>query len=386
MIGEQLKALRRLLIPQPPRSLLEALAQLLPISQFKEALAGDLSPAEFRARAALVLGCSEAQLMRRVAGVLRLPFLRSCPPLRVRDLPCGLNWQILEELPAVPILSSSGPTAIACCDPQSVRSRLVANGLLPADVPIIISPSAEILSAIRLSRQGDHGHQGPASDPRIEPLIAALRDRAKEFGAIEITVRNAGLGCIYTLITRSGEKLEGDIAQGYEQIALRLLNGVEDCPREAGLSTEYAGDLGRAVLRVATSYGRDKGSEPTRRVGYLIDDDPGFCKVLQRFFELNGVTLRAFGSAGEFLAELPQLQPAAIICDLKLNIECGTAIVRRVREIGLPWKAVPVYVLTADHSLEARLKALRAGATAVLAKEDDPLLVLEYMRYQLSEH
>jgi FixJ family two-component response regulator len=105
---------------------------------------------------------------------------------------------------------------------------------------------------------------------------------------------------------------------------------------------------------------------------FVIDDDASVRKALQRLIRSAGMTVRAFGSAEEFLeAGLPL--PDCLVLDVRMPGMSGLDL---LKQLTTDRQHVPVVLITAHDDEQARQAAVHAGAVDFLHKpfEDHVLL------------
>ncbi len=107
----------------------------------------------------------------------------------------------------------------------------------------------------------------------------------------------------------------------------------------------------------------------------LIEDDDAFAGDLLRLWAPPGPVRRA-ASGREALRRLQEQRPALILLDLCLphaladtDDDEGLCLLTHIRQ-GMQW-AVPVIVVTRDHTPSTRARAVAEGADAVLYKPVD---------------
>jgi len=120
---------------------------------------------------------------------------------------------------------------------------------------------------------------------------------------------------------------------------------------------------------------------PARPLVVVVDDDPSIRRALARLLRSASLEVEAFGSAGELLACNGSLQPACLVVDVHLPDMNGISL---LRELVAAEPARPVVMITGDRDPELRLRALQAGAAAVLIKPFDEGQLLDEVRRALS--
>lgn len=113
---------------------------------------------------------------------------------------------------------------------------------------------------------------------------------------------------------------------------------------------------------------------------YLVDDAPGLRRALQRLLELEGLAVRAFASAEEFLAALPLEEPACLVLDVDLPGLDGLALQERLG----PRPALPIVFLTGKGDIPMSVRAMKAGAVDFLTKPVEAEALLAAVRAALA--
>jgi two-component system response regulator AtoC len=110
----------------------------------------------------------------------------------------------------------------------------------------------------------------------------------------------------------------------------------------------------------------------------VVDDDPGTRKVARANLSLEGFEVVVAASAAEALARLADLDPLALVTDLKLGDLDGIALMDRVHELR---PTLPVVLVTGNATVETAVQAMRKGALHYLVKPiryDELALVLRH--------
>jgi two-component system response regulator AtoC len=108
----------------------------------------------------------------------------------------------------------------------------------------------------------------------------------------------------------------------------------------------------------------------------LVDDDPGTRKVGRANLGLEGFEVVVASSGAEAMARLGELDPLAMVTDLKMPDMDGITLMQRVHAER---PALPVVLVTAHATVETAVQALRHGAHHYLVKPirwDELALVL----------
>jgi FixJ family two-component response regulator len=97
----------------------------------------------------------------------------------------------------------------------------------------------------------------------------------------------------------------------------------------------------------------------------VVDDDPSVLKALRRLLQARTFRAKAYGSAHEFLAALPDGLPDCLILDLQMPEMTGLELLQHLRDVGI---RIPTIIITAHADSGARERCVSAGAIAFLSK------------------
>jgi signal transduction histidine kinase len=110
----------------------------------------------------------------------------------------------------------------------------------------------------------------------------------------------------------------------------------------------------------------------------IVDDKPANVQLLEQVLEEAGYTrIRTTTQAREVEALLSEIEPDIILLDLQMPDLDGFAILARLKEILPPGTFLPILVLTANISYEAKIRALASGAHDFLVKPFDHAEVVQ---------
>jgi len=105
----------------------------------------------------------------------------------------------------------------------------------------------------------------------------------------------------------------------------------------------------------------------------VVDDEKPVRTALTRLLRAAGMEAEAFASGAEFLEAVALRRPECVVLDLHLPGMGGQQILERIRRMLEP---VPVIIVTAHDTDQARARCLAAGAAAYLCKPLDDRLLL----------
>jgi FixJ family two-component response regulator len=98
---------------------------------------------------------------------------------------------------------------------------------------------------------------------------------------------------------------------------------------------------------------------------YIVDDDPSFCRAVERLLLGLGYRVEAYAVPAEFVAHWRPEDPGCVILDLRMPELPGLEVQRLVSASGLP---MPVIFVSGSADVESCIQAMRAGATDILLK------------------
>ena len=114
---------------------------------------------------------------------------------------------------------------------------------------------------------------------------------------------------------------------------------------------------------------------------WLVDDDPGVLRALQRLLHAEGFETRAFPDADAFLAAHDMTLPGCAVIDLGLPGLSGLALQQHLASEG---RVCPVIFLTGQGSIPAAVEAMRGGAVDFLTKPVQAVDLLAAVRTALA--
>ncbi len=112
---------------------------------------------------------------------------------------------------------------------------------------------------------------------------------------------------------------------------------------------------------------QQKGREivPTSKAVFVVDDDPGTLRGVQRLLKQHGYDSVLFASAEAFQSCSDIDQALCVMLDIDLDNESGIEVRRRLTASGI---SVPIIYITANDNQAVRRAALESGCIAYLTK------------------
>ena len=118
-------------------------------------------------------------------------------------------------------------------------------------------------------------------------------------------------------------------------------------------------------------------SLPNRNLVFVVDDDPGMLKGVQRLLRECGYDSILFPSAEAFRNHDDFEAALCIVLDINLNNESGIELRHRLKAAGI---SVPVIYITANDNPAIRLAAIESGCIAYLTKPFSAQSLIEPIR------
>lgn len=401
---------------KPLPSMIKAMDRLVPRKVMREVISSSHDRRQWGVLAAAWVGVSEAEFFRAAAGELGVPFEQHI-------LPCDLSpfgaraRAVLRELRAAGVMIAAAGARISrfiAVDPAEVRGLSFYDPQATISLASWSALSQALDATERLVIEYETNSERREVLKKNEvcrKILTILIGEAVSHGATSLEVVSTGAGTRYQFTTRAGKIAAGAIRTDVVQDLLSFLCSLEGgvfktdlygdaILRSLGSSTNFKISWGGATShRVVTiepqvesnlEAGRSLGLEPVEGgkkprdsiIGcpsdalpvLVIDDNPMFCRVLERLliregfrpsYAENGVV------AMERLEACGEILPSAIICDLHMPHMNGRELLARIKR-DARLKAVPIIMLTSDEDLEAELDLLSQGAEAFVSKARDP--------------
>ena len=408
-----LGALRRGKDSRALPSFVRALDDLVPRKVMREVVASSHDRRQWGVLAAAWVGVSEREFFEAAAKVMKVSLEERVSPVDLT--PFGMKARSivgeLRRIGAVAVMHDGAVTRIVAVDPAEAR----ALSLYTPGMEVSLASWSDIARAIDGSERiltEYESNTGLREMKRRGELCGKILNiiirEARAHGASTVEVVTVEERSRYQFVTSHGKMASGGIRAEVVQDLLTYL-----CSLESGVLRSE--DHGEVMLRslgsaanfrlswgsshtneprtVDVQYGGSDDSTPLvtemrahQRVaeGYLaeggrseqpvlvVDDNPMFCRVLERLLSREGVN-PYFADNGVMALEKLEggALPKVIICDLHMPVMNGRELLARLK--GEPrWSAIPVIMLTSDDDVDAELQLLNSGADAFVSKGKDP--------------
>jgi two-component system, LuxR family, response regulator FixJ len=110
---------------------------------------------------------------------------------------------------------------------------------------------------------------------------------------------------------------------------------------------------------------------------FIVDDDPGVCKLWRLLIESAGLAVKTYLTAKEFLADYDPEQPGCLILDVRLPDVSGLEL---QRQLSNELAALPIIFVSGYGNVPLAVSAMREGAVDFLEKPISARLLLDRVR------
>jgi FixJ family two-component response regulator len=112
----------------------------------------------------------------------------------------------------------------------------------------------------------------------------------------------------------------------------------------------------------------------------VVDDDESYRAALERLLRSEGIAVRSFASAEDFLNSGQQHEIGCLIADIRMPGMSGLDLQAQLNADRYP---IPTIFISGHGDERMRLQAMRGGAVKFLAKPFDDEILLESVRTAL---
>ena len=102
-----------------------------------------------------------------------------------------------------------------------------------------------------------------------------------------------------------------------------------------------------------------------RKLVFVVDDDPGMLRGVQRLLREHGYDSMSFPSADAFQKHGDFGEAICVVLDINLNDDSGIEVRHRLKAAGIP---LPVIYITGKDNPATRMAAIESGCLAYLTK------------------
>lgn len=413
-------------------SLLRAMKKLVPRSVMREVMDSSHDRRQWGVLAAAWVGVSEREFMHAAAQELHMPYQDKVPVMdltmfgpRARTILLALR-----KVGAVAVVNGIEITAFIAADPSEVRGLEFYNGTQS----IAIAPWTEIAQSLdqseRLISERDANADHAETVRRKElcaRVVGMLLTEAEEHGAKSLEILSSEGKSRYQFTTRDGKIAVGTVQPEALDGVLLYLNGYDGdiythptigkiVVRSLGSSRSFRLAWSQAESRERISWEGDTERTPQEPLeeddaseqipveqapvfnddkllreenpdelgeipALVVDDNPMFCRVLERLLKREGVSVSCAENGAhaiDFLTKLTSFLPKVIICDLHMPTMNGKEFVNRLRE-DARFKNIPVVMLTSDDGADVEVTAVEIGVDVLINKSKDPRVLCAHV-------
>lgn len=396
-------------------SLLNALSKILSRGQLEKLIASTPDRRLLIEAAARELKRSEAEVLGQIASLLGLEFILQVPNTFLPHLPAAVTIEELNRLGLVPLQQANFGRIILCTDPMQLKFSALAG----VPCKILLAPWSVILSQLQLLSAQLNASESSARKLSENSLsikvLEAVVNECRKFHADSCQLFLAGNSPKYSFRTIDGRSGSGTIDPrmtlglvaalkqssqfpnieieqlGPNEFTMRWQNYRSDnvipLPRSAALAETAEPKLPEQDTAPLPPCSNVKLSPPKpRREVMIVEDNPTFTRVLDRFLQKIDVNTSIFSSVEAALAALANLNclPDVIVADLHLPGKGGDDLIATVRSIP-HLENIGIIVLTSDDSCDAELKTIRLGADAFIGKNQDPRILCAHVERILNK-
>jgi CheY-like chemotaxis protein len=408
-------------------SLLKAMKKLVPRSVMREVMDSSHDRRQWGVLAAAWVGVSEREFVHAAAQELRMPYQDKVPVMdltmfgsRARSILAALR-----KAGSVATVNGIEITGFVAVDPSEVRGLEMYNGTQS----ISIAPWTEIARALDMAerliseREANTDHAETLRRKELcSRVVGILLTEAEEHGARSLEILSSEGKSRYQFTTRDGKIAVGTVQQEALEGVLQYLSGYDGeiynhpsigkiVVRSLGSSRSFrlswAADNGPELIGWERSVNEDEPQVEEEVIvedrfdspevekespnvdgecveeipALVIDDNPMFCRVLERLLKREGVVVSCAehgAKALELLTKLTAFLPKVIICDLHMPTMNGKEFVTRLREDSR-LKAIPVVMLTSDEGPDVEVTAVEIGVDVLISKSKDPRVLCAHV-------
>lgn len=153
-----------------------------------------------------------------------------------------------------------------------------------------------------------------------------------------------------------------------DQVAIGNTRSVEQDKHQLSSSTSENNNMSCIALNVSSS-GNFQNTASSKIL--IVDDNDVMGEAMERVFKLAGYIADSVISGYEAISYLGEKQVDLVMMDLRMPGLNGVDTVSKIRNSGKPYANIPIIVVTADCTMEAKKACLDAGADDYVCKPID---------------
>lgn len=404
-------------------SLARAVKALVPRSVMKEVVGSSHDRRQWGVLAAAWVGVSEREFMSAAARELRMSYQDhvATPDLTLFGSHAREMMLSLRKAGAAMVLDGARIVGFVAVDPAEVRGLSWYDGTQT----VSMAPWTAVARALDLAERmileyeaNADRYESMRKREQCEKVMRILIGEAVSHGAFGLDILTDGEQARYQFTTVEGKVAAGGIHRdvfesliGYVtsfdnetlmdpsvgSILVRSIGGptnlrlswgrstrAQENAREVGEQPEQSPRLAREALeekpRVADN-SRRVASEPEQISVLVVDDNPMFCRVLERMLKREGCEV-AFAEDGKIAIErlraCVEHLPKVVICDLHMPRMSGSELVRAMKA-DPQFAHIPILMLTSDEGADTEVSALELGVDVLVGKSRDPRILCAHI-------
>ena len=408
-------------------SLVRAMDDLVPRKVMREVVASSNDRRQWGVLAAAWVGVSEHEFFSAAAAAMGVSLEERIAPPDLTTFGAQARPMLseLRRLGAVVAIEERSISRIIAVDPAEVR----ALSFYESHIPVSLASWSEVARALdaaeRVLVESESNSEYREAKRRQEvcgKILSIIIREASVHGAQSVEIVTLDGKTRYQFGTSHGKTATGAIRPEVVQELLKYLCGLDG----SAVKNETHGDVVLRSLGSASNFRLSWGNAHGRRAdvdpiiaspdcpapssdlsprtgvaaistsvssGYLaqqgedepvlvVDDNPMFCRVLERLLHREGVN-PYFADNGvvalEKLEASQGLVPKVIICDLHMPVMNGREFLSRLKsDRRFDW--IPIVMLTSDEDVDVELQLLAEGADAFVSKAKDPRVLTTHVQ------
>jgi CheY-like chemotaxis protein len=410
-------------------SLVRAMDDLVPRKVMREVVASSHDRRQWGVLAAAWVGVSEREFFRAAAQAMGVS-LEECivaPDLSVFGSQARPLLSELRRIGAIVVLEGNTTVRIIAVDPAEVRALSLYEPRIPVSLASWSELARSLDAAERMLVENESNSEYREAKRRQDvcgKILSIIIREATAHGSQSVEIVTLDGKTRYQFSTSHGKiatgairaevvqellkylcGLDGSILKNetHGEVVLRSLGGASNFRLSWGVAcavrpqsdpiivpadpdgrvmqASSLRDLGADHAAVSTGYiSQDLEDEPV----LVIDDNPMFCRVLERLLRREGVC-PDFAENGvvalEKLEDIGKVVPRVIICDLHMPVMNGREFLSRLKA-DARLRSIPIIMLTSDDDIDAEVQLLAEGADAFVSKAKDPrVLTTQVQRF-----
>ncbi len=348
---------------------------------------------------AATIGVEPQELLQEVARKYSIPVVERIVPIDLGILEqYGPQYHLrtMKKFGYIPHYEQGQWKALAIND-ESV-AREVMPGMprvyaLASTIERALLESEELLEKRLLERQLQ---QREEHKEIARAVISRVVEEAEKYGASQVELLLTKDSPSYAFLTAQGERARGGLKPIIQESLKTLLLEAERGEtsfmltdgREVVVSLQRGGVFNVRLIQEVSDVPRLSIAKPQvsmkRDITVLIvDDNPTFAKVLERYVTRHGARVIHASDGERAMQFARERNPALVICDLHMPTMNGIDFLNQLRADSTT-AMMPVLILTNDQDQEREVQCIDLGADAFIHKQDDPRLLWAHVKRVLS--